>query len=352
MDHGTRAAVSPRPNSGETIFAGQMKANVLRKCRGRYVSLSRAIWKHLPPLLRRISDRPLHAIIRRHSDRRQSFGTFFLRNRAELELMCRLLEEKAAGGSTIDIAVLACSKGAEVYSFLWTIRSRFPDMTVTCHAVDISQEILDFARKGVYLHGDLDTLGVPTCQSIPANDVTRNTCRDQTASMFDRMTPKEIKAMFDLEGDQAKIRPWLKEGITWVCGNAGDAEMVSALGPQDMVVANRFLCHMGPEAAEECLRNIAGLVKPGGYIFVSGVDLDVRARVARAMDWKPITDLIREIHEGDSSLRNGWPLEYWGLEPFRDDRTDWQFRYASVFQIGANVAFASPGTPVSARGPS
>jgi hypothetical protein len=128
--------------------------------------------------------------------------------------------------------------------------------------------------------------------------------------------------------------------------------MVSALGPQDIVVANRFLCHMGPEAAEECLRNIVGLVKPGGYIFVSGVDLDVRARVARAMDWKPITDLIKEIHEGDSSLRNGWPLEYWGLEPFRDDRTDWQFRYASVFQIGANVAFASPGTPVSAQCPS
>jgi hypothetical protein len=52
------------------------------------------------------------------------------------------------------------------------------------------------------------------------------------------------------------------------------------------------------------------------------------------MGWKPVPDLIKEIHEGDPSLRQGWPLEYWGLEPFWDDRSDWKFRYASVFQIG------------------
>jgi chemotaxis methyl-accepting protein methylase len=329
-----------------------MKAGVLKICRGRYASLSRAIWNHLPPFLSRISGRELHAIIRRHSGRRQSFGTFFLRNRAELELMCRLLDEKGAGGSSTDIAVLACSKGAEVYSILWTIRSRLPDLKVTWRAVDISQEILDFAQKGVYLRSDLDILSVPNRQGMPASDLTRNTWRDQTASIFERMTPEEMEAMFDLEGDQAKIRPWLKEGIIWVCGNAGDPEMVNVLGPQDIVVANRFLCHMEPKAAEKCLRNIAGLVKPGGYIFVSGVDLDVRTRVARAMDWKPVTDLIREVHEGDSSLRNGWPVEYWGLEPFYDDRADWQFRYASVFQIGASLAVGSPRTPVAARFPS
>jgi hypothetical protein len=52
------------------------------------------------------------------------------------------------------------------------------------------------------------------------------------------------------------------------------------------------------------------------------------------MGWKPVAHLIKDIHEGDPSLRQGWPLEYWGLEPFWDDRSDWKFRYASVFQIG------------------
>ena len=91
-------------------------------------------------------------------------------------------------------------------------------------------------------------------------------------------------------------------------------------------------------SALSCVRNIARLVKPGGYLFVSGVDLDVRTRVARGMGWKPVMDLMREIHEGDPSLRVRWPVDYTGLEPFCDVRPDWKIRYASVFQIGETGA--------------
>ena len=105
-------------------------------------------------------------------------------------------------------------------------------------------------------------------------------------------------------------------GIIWLRGDACDPDLVGVLGPQDIVVANRFLCHMEPAAADRCLRNIARLVKPGGHLFVSGIDLDVRTSVARGMGWKPVTDLIRDIHEGDPSLRRGWPLEYWGLNHY------------------------------------
>jgi hypothetical protein len=140
--------------------------------------------------------------------------------------------------------------------------------------------------------------------------------------------------MFDVDGDQARIKDWLKEEIIWMRGDAGDPELAASLGPQDIVVANRFLCHMEPIAAKKTLRNIARLVKPGGHLFVSGIDLDVRTRVAKEMNWKPVTDLMKELHEGDASIRRGWPLEYWGLEPFCDNRSDWRIRYASVFQIG------------------
>ena len=92
---------------------------------------------------------------------------------------------------------------------------------------------------------------------------------------------------------------------------------------------------MRPEAARACLRKVARLLKPGGYLFVSGFDLDVRVEVAREMRWHPVTDLLQEVREGDLSLLNGWPLEYWGLEPFSNDRPDRQIRYASVFQAGA-----------------
>ena len=55
--------------------------------------------------------------------------------------------------------------------------------------------------------------------------------------------------------------------------------------------------------------------------------------MARELGWRPVTEMIREIHEGDISLQRGWPLEYWGLEPFDQDRIDWKIQYASVFQL-------------------
>jgi chemotaxis methyl-accepting protein methylase len=313
---------------------------------------ARRLWNHLPGFLRRSSlgqvyGRHLHAVVRFHSERSQSFGTFFLRNRAELELMCRLLDSKPYG-ATLDICVLACSKGAEVYSILWAIRSVRPDLKVTLRAVDISQEILEFAERGVYYLAGPDASSARKSNDAGGKgSVDWNTSRDQIASIFERMTDAEVEAMFEIDGDQARVRSWLKEDIIWLLGDAGDAEFVRNLGPQEVVVANRFLCHMTPGAAERCLRNIARLVKPGGYVFVSGIDLDVRTKVAQDMGWNPVTDLIREVHEGDSSLRNGWPLEYWALEPFCDDRPDWKIRYASVFRVGE---VADSGTPVTGDG--
>jgi hypothetical protein len=91
---------------------------------------------------------------------------------------------------------------------------------------------------------------------------------------------------------------------------------------------------MMPPAQEGCLRNIARLARPGGCLFVSGVDLDVRTDVARELGWKPVRDLMREIHDGDPSLRERWPLEYCGLEPFSEKMPDWPIRFASVFKLG------------------
>jgi chemotaxis methyl-accepting protein methylase len=323
----------------QTIFQAPTDSRILQKSRGLYIRLARGIWRHLPPSVQvlsagRMYSRYLHDVVQRLADRRQSFGTFFLRNRPELQLVCRVLDQKGPGAE-VDIAVLACSKGAEVYSIVWAIRSARPDLKLRLHALDISEEILNFAERGVYSLAEAEAAKPKNGEGIAASgDVNWNTSRDQIAPIFERMTPAEVNSMFEVESDEANVKPWLKEGIHWLRGDACDLQLVSTLGLQDIVVANRFLCHMQPAAAEKCLRNIAHLVKPGGYLFVSGIDLDVRAKVAQAMGWKPVTELISKVHDGDTSIRRGWPLEYWGLEPFDDRRSDWQIRYASVFQIG------------------
>jgi chemotaxis methyl-accepting protein methylase len=225
----------------------------------------------------------------------------------------RALANKRAKDSTLRVSVLACSNGAEVYSILWTIRSARPDLKVITHAIDISSEVLEIGKKGLY--------------SPKPNDLVNS-------SIFDRMTEQELQAMFDTGNEELRIRPWLKEGINWETGDAGDPGLVYVVGLQDIVVANKFLCHMDPGDAERCLRNLTRLVKPGGYLFVSGVDLDIRTKVALELGWIPVPDSIAEIHDGDPSVRHDWPWQYWGLEPFNRKRHDWRFRYASVFQLG------------------
>ncbi|MGO9531638.1 MAG: CheR family methyltransferase, partial [Syntrophobacteraceae bacterium] len=278
------------------------------------------LWDHLPCCLTTL--RPicsygnfLLALVRLQANRTQNFGTLFFRNRPQLELM-RILSDQKGKNSTLEITVLACSKGAEVYSVLWTIRTARPDLKVMMHALDISNEIIEFAKKGVY------SLNTPEFVDIP---------------IFGCMTEEDKLRMFDIVEGQAKIKSWIKEGIVWLHGDAADPKIAAALGSQDMVVANNFLCHMEPPEAERCLRNIVRLVKPGGYLFVAGMDLDVRTKVARDLGWQPIRDQIQDIHEGDAYLRVDWPWKYWGLEPFDKRRQDWEVRYASCFRVGEEI---------------
>ena len=325
-----------------SIITTVSNSRALRRCLGVYVSQVKRVWKYLSPSMRglpfgRAYARHLDRMVRLHADRKQYFATFFLRNRPELQLLSHLLDHKPYG-SHVDIAVLACSKGAEVYSIAWAIRSSRPDLQLNIYAVDISQEILNFALRGIYSLESPDAIPVrPYQMSEDRESVGWNTSRDQNAWMFERMSGEEIDAIFEINDNQASIRSCFRQGITWIREDAGNSSLKTAIGPQDIVVANRFLCHMKPEPAKTCLRNIAKMVKPGGYLFVSGIDLDVRTSVALEMGWQPIPDLLREIHDGDDSIRRGWPLEYWGLEPLDDSRTDWQIRYASVFQVSEKV---------------
>ena len=303
----------------ESTVARISRVKVLRKFVGNpFLRVNEWAWNRLPSSL--MAMRPvtsygvfLHSLVRLKAQRTQLHGTFFLRNRPELELIRSLAGQKPEG-STLRITVLACSNGAEVYSIVWAIRSARPDLNLDVHAIDISNEILEVAKRGAYSLGENPLVNAP---------------------ILERLTGEEIAALFDREENQVRIKPWITQGIHWRLGDAGDPDLAKRLGPQDIVVANKFLCHMAPPDAERCLRNLAQLVSPGGYLFVSGIDLDVRTKVAVDLGWTPVLGLLEGIHNGDPSLRRDWPWKYWGLEPFDAKRRDWRIRYAEVFQLGS-----------------
>ena len=320
----------------------------------QYLHLSGYIWRHLPAQVTShrvvlIYGAHLHWLSQRLEARTQYTGTYFFRNRCELELLRRILAP-IQHGFTLAITILGCSKGAEVYSYLYSIRSERPDLTVELRAVDIDSAVLEFAKEGCY--SLIKVSPQKGSNSIPLSVDERLTLRtfgDQCTSVFERMSADEIDVLFERHGVHARVKPQFRAGIKWQPGDAGDVKLVQQLGLQDIVVANRFLCHMRPEQSEVCLRNLARLVKPGGYLFVSGVDLAVRSKVAQDLGWTPVTELIEEIHDGDPSLRRDWPLQYWGLEPFDRRRSDRNIRYASVFRMGVESPEIEPAKRIGAN---
>lgn len=280
-----------------------------------YLGLNRALWERIPssirarPPLRRYGNF-LHALVRQKGFRTHFQGTYFLRNRSQLELIRRLVGRKRKGDQ-LRVALLGCSTGPEAYSVAWTIRSARPDLRFVLTATDISEEAVEIARLGIYPLSRSKLGGTAVC---------------------DRLTPLEMEELFSRNGEEVAIKPWIKDGINFRVEDVREPNIMDSIGCQDLVVANNFLCHMKPSDAENCLRNIARLVSSGGYLFVSGIDLDIRTKVARDSGWAPVEELLEEIHEGDL-LRNDWPFFYYGLEPFDRKRPDWKVRYAAAFQI-------------------
>jgi SAM-dependent methyltransferase len=246
----------------------------------------------------------LQRLVRSRSAREQNPRTYFLRNRPELELICKLASGHPQNG-TVRIAVLACSMGAEAYTILAGIKKSRPDLSVRMQALDIAPEPLAIAKEGLW---------------------------DPNAFQLERLTPSEIEQFFDREGGKLRVKEWLRKGVEFQLADATQPSVIAKLGPQDLVIANRFLCHMQPATAETALRNIATLVAPHGYLVCSGVDVDVRTKVMRSLGWTPITERIEELHDGDHTLRDGFPWEYWALEPLDKSQPDWQLRYATIFQ--------------------
>jgi chemotaxis methyl-accepting protein methylase len=303
--------------AGRSGFRRFLRARLFGKSPvNAFLRVNQQVWNRLPRFLtasspaRWYSNR-LNLLARMHNTRKQAVATLFLRNRPELELIRRLADRRKSNDA-LKVAVLGCSTGAEAYSVAWSIRCARPDLRLELHGVDISREALEQAELGVY--------------SSAVSQFTRT-------AVLERMTELEIADLFDRDGELMVVKPWVREGIDWRVGDVGDAAVAEALGPQDIIVANNFLCHMDPENAAKCLRNISRLVRPGGFLFVSGIDLDVRAKVARESGWKPVEELLEEIHEGDPILRKQWPCHYSALEPLDTRRRDWRLRYAAAFQV-------------------
>lgn len=206
--------------------------------------------------------------------------------------------------------MLACSMGAEPYSILWAIRKRHPGLDIEMIGIDILPEVISIAREGLW---------------------------DPSTDHLDPLTPSEVQELFDRDGAMLRVKEWLRAGVSFEVGDATEPSLIERLGPQSIVVANRFLTHMYPADAEAALTRLSALVAPGGHLVCTGVDVEVRTKVITSLGWTPVTERLEELHDGDPTIRVNWPWDYWTLEPIDKSLADWRLRYATVFQRPAST---------------
>lgn len=245
--------------------------------------------------------------------------TFFLRNRVQCEA-ARDIALRWAATATLHIASIGCSTGAELYSALWMIRGACPGVRIEATGVDISASALAVARTARYSRTGREV------QRLGAAEVHELACR----------------GLFEVDGDTLVVQPWVVVGTRWVEGDVLDPSLLHRIGPQDVIFVNNTLCHFHDAQAEAGLHNVARLLLPGGHLFVQGIDLDVKTRVAEALGLEPVVDRIEELYEGDAPAMRRWPMTYWAPEPLDRGRRDWKIRYGTVFRRGAVAGATHP----------
>lgn len=287
---------------------------------GRVLRRTRPLWAHLPESV--LATRPMRRLGHfiydhyvRDTKRNQTHQTRFMRNIPQLEVL-RNLAAKSPQGATLRVASIGCSTGAELYSALWVIRSARRDLRIVATGVDISPDVIEVARHGVYRaqasagEAELENTGQ---RAVPAEDL------DALGGMLEPRPDGTFR-----------ILDWLRDGVDWATGDASDPQLMARLGRRDLVLACNFLGPMQDPLAEACLRNVAQLVGPNGILVVDGVDLDLKSRVMPTLGLTPLTDRIEETHIADPTKRD-WPWTRWSHEPFDRLRPDWRFRYATIF---------------------
>lgn len=303
--------------------------------------VARPIWNRLPPRI--VSTYPFHMFGRfmhrhhvRYQDRHQSHVTRFLRNLPQLHVICALLNDGT--GSTLSMVSVGCSTGAELYSAIWVLQARMSTRAVKGIGVDISDWAIATAREARYPQGTRPDVDMPAEVS--------------------GLTDAQRSGLFDDEDGELRVRSSIRDACAWVVGDVRNADAVETLGQHDVVMANNFLGPMADDEATGCLKGLMKLVKPGRYLVVEGIDLDVKSRVLGPAGWRPVLEDLEPVYFADYWKR-GWPWIRWGHEPIDRQRIDWRVRYSTIFQAPdgptgslQNAALTVSSTPISsARSP-
>jgi chemotaxis methyl-accepting protein methylase len=217
----------------------------------------------------------------------------------------RLIQRRGSEAE-LAVAVHGCSNGSEAYTAASLLMATRPDVPFRVRAFDLVPEVVEHARAARY----------------GQDEIFNNK----------HLRPGFLEATFDREVAGYVVKPAIRERVDFGVANVLSADLAATAGDADVVFAQNFLFHLDRVACRRALENLCTLMRPGGALFIDGVDLDLRLGFVRRHGLEPLDYEIETIHnEARWARAVGWPYHYWGLEPFNTVSKDWRTRYGTVF---------------------
>jgi len=205
----------------------------------------------------------------------------------------------------LEIAVFACCSGEEAYTLAYALATRAPGLPVRIRGYDIVPEVVAQAKAGSY------------------------TREHVYSSPF--ASDELVAGLFDVRGDTLTVKPQFSSLVSFDIGDITDAVAMGRLQRSDLVFAQNVLFHLPRPVAKRAFDNLVTVLRPGGALFVNGMDTDMRAKLSKEHGLEPVTQRIEEIHE-DARVDRGahWANSYWGREPLKRSG-DWVRKYCTIY---------------------
>lgn len=270
----------------------------------RFRKVNRLVFDLAPaqPIGRRI-----YSARRQRQTPAQSTATKFFRNLDQLTALEGPLRALTAQPS-LRVLVAGCSMGCEAYTLGAYLAHAFTELDWRIEASDISEHALEVARTGVY--GPEHGLGAPPV--------------GLTAALLERLLIRESPT-------QWRVREDIAARIAFGVGDVLNPGFAGQEG-FDVVFGQNFMIHMSAEDEAVAFANLVATTRPGGVLFLGGMDLDRRPGLVAKHGLLPVDWNLRVIHNADEMRRSAWPWDYWSLEPFNPSAPAFLQRYATIFQ--------------------
>jgi chemotaxis protein methyltransferase CheR len=175
--------------------------------------------------------------------------TFFFRNQPQLDaLVTKILpeiieEKKKAGKNKIRIWSAASSSGEEAYSVAISIvdmlRMKYPTMEYEIVGTDISQQVVDTAKSGLYKEYSI------------------------------RNTPAHyLKKYFKMKGSAYELDPNIKKMVQFKLLNLYDDAAMRAMSMFDVVFCANVLIYFDQSSKIKVVSHLYNSLNKGGYLFI------------------------------------------------------------------------------------